>query len=624
MKKLIALLFVASLVLPLMAGKHVVRISCVGASITEGTGTTNPWSENSYPGRLGKQLGNRYHVENYGRGGCTMLRKGDCPYWNMERYAPSLQSRPDIVFIDLGGNDAKLRNRIHKADFVGDACDLVRSYQNLPTHPRVILMTAIPGFTNDSTEIWDKAIVRDINPLIIKAARELGIEVLDMHPLFVGRGELFRDGIHPNDVGAQMMAVKMADYIKKYPEKPSAGMTIDGHKPSDIMFTSYKGLVMAGYQGWFNAPGDGAGRGWHHYEGRSGFHPGSTNVDLWPEVSEYKKLYKTPFVFDDGTAAYLPSSYDSTTVDTHFAWMAKYGVDGVFMQRFVSEIRNESGMRHFTKVLDNAMISANNYNRAIGVMYDLSGMASDEDSIVIRDIRELSRRYSMMCHEANPAYIYHNGKPLVTLWGAGFNDRRRYGLDEVQRLVRALKDMGFSVMLGVPTYWRTLEDDTKPDPRLHDIIRQCDIVMPWFVGRYDEGEFDAFKPLIKEDMAWCKENGVDYAPLCYPGFSWHNMHYPATGTFSVPRNGGSFFRKQLDNALEAGAEMIYIAMFDEIDEGTAIFKCAERVPVPAPGSEFVPREKGVRPELFMEMVGETARKLRGLHPHLLQTSVKDK
>ena len=65
-------------------------------------------------------------------------------------------------------------------------------------------------------------------------------------------------------------------------------------------YNSYKGLVMAGYQGWFNTPGDGSGRGWHHYNGRNGFRPGSCSVDLWPEVSEYKKLYKTEFSFADG------------------------------------------------------------------------------------------------------------------------------------------------------------------------------------------------------------------------------------------------------------------------------------------------------------------------------------
>ena len=30
-------------------------------------------------------------------------------------------------------------------------------------------------------------------------------------------------------------------------------------------YMTYKGLVMAGYQGWFNCEGDGAGRGWTHY-----------------------------------------------------------------------------------------------------------------------------------------------------------------------------------------------------------------------------------------------------------------------------------------------------------------------------------------------------------------------
>lgn len=204
-----------------------IKIACVGASITEGYGTSD-WKTKSYPGQLEAMLGEGYKVDNFGRGGCTMLRKGDCPYWNMEKFQPSLKSNPDIVFIDLGGNDAKARNRVHMADFVKDACDLVATYQQLPTHPRVILMTAILGFTCDTTEIWDPAIVRDINPLILEAARKGKVEVLDMHPVMAPHVGMMPDGVHPNDVGAGLMAKKMADYLKQFPVKPSEEMTIDG------------------------------------------------------------------------------------------------------------------------------------------------------------------------------------------------------------------------------------------------------------------------------------------------------------------------------------------------------------------------------------------------------------
>jgi hypothetical protein len=54
-------------------------------------------------------------------------------------------------------------------------------------------------------------------------------------------------------------------------------------------FPSYKGLIMAGYQGWFNAPGDGAGMGWNHYARGGKFEPGFCKIDLWPEVGEYAK-----------------------------------------------------------------------------------------------------------------------------------------------------------------------------------------------------------------------------------------------------------------------------------------------------------------------------------------------
>ncbi len=79
-------------------------------------------------------------------------------------------------------------------------------------------------------------------------------------------------------------------------------------------YNSYRGLVMAGYQGWFSTPDDGGNRGWYHYQGKQGFKPGSTNVDLWPDVSEYEKTYESPFTYDDGTKARLFSSRDASSM----------------------------------------------------------------------------------------------------------------------------------------------------------------------------------------------------------------------------------------------------------------------------------------------------------------------
>ena len=101
-------------------------------------------------------------------------------------------------------------------------------------------------------------------------------------------------------------------------------------------YMTYKGLVMAGYQGWFNCEGDGADRGWTHYNKNGKFEDGSCTIDYWPEMDEYKVKYKTPFKFADGSSAYVFSSFDESTVDLHFKWMKEYGIDGVFMQRFFS------------------------------------------------------------------------------------------------------------------------------------------------------------------------------------------------------------------------------------------------------------------------------------------------
>ena len=379
---------------------------------------------------------------------------------------------------------------------------------------------------------------------------------------------------------------------------------------SEISYDSYEGLVMAGYQGWFNAPGDGAGRGWYHYEKRGSFAPGSCTIDLWPDVSEYEKLYPTEFVYEDGTPAPVFSAYDASTTDTHFRWMQEYGLDGVFMQRFVGEIANPSGKNHFNTVLDHAMTAANKYSRAICVMYDLSGMPAGGPRILLKDIQDVAAKHRLFDHAANPSYLYQNGKPLVTVWGVGFNDKRRYGLDEAEEIVDGLKSLGFSVMLGVPTHWRELGSDTVPDGRLHDLITKCDVVMPWFVGRYRHETYPKYHDLIRDDIAWAAEHGVAYAPLCFPGFSWDNMQRPGRPTSLIPRDGGAFFKDQLDFCIDAGARMIYIAMFDEIDEGTAIFKLARRTPVSQAGSRFVQLDEGVEPDTYLKLAGDAARKLK--------------
>ena len=81
-------------------------------------------------------------------------------------------------------------------------------------------------------------------------------------------------------------------------------------------------------------------------------------------------------------------------------------------------------------------------------MYDLSGMKPGEEGLLLKDIAEIARQYSIKDHVKNPSYLYHNGKPLVTVWGVGFNDNRRYGLKEAERIIDGLKLQGFSVMLG--------------------------------------------------------------------------------------------------------------------------------------------------------------------------------
>ncbi|WP_426330149.1 glycoside hydrolase family 71/99-like protein [Pedobacter sp. R-06] len=393
---------------------------------------------------------------------------------------------------------------------------------------------------------------------------------------------------------------------------------------TNTIFPSYKGLVMAGYQGWFRAEGDSAHQGFSHYFANEK----KVGIDMWPDVSEYPKTYETPFLMPDGKKARLFSSYDRSTVDLHFSWMKSYGVDGVFMQRFIDYARTPASREATAPVLRNALAAASENRRAIAVMYDLSGLkASGEDcSMIIEDWKFLVDQLKVTNQKGVNTYLNENGKPVVAIWGVGFPDRP-YNIRDIglKRLIDFLKNDpvygGCAVMLGVPAYWRTLEGDAISDPYLHEIIRSADIILPWTVQRFTpllHNDMDRYRDLLIADMKWSRDNGVKYVPCITPGFSWHNLstyEFPddVKPTGSIPRQGGRFYWQQISTAIRSGAEMLYVAMFDEVNEATAIFKGTDVPPVQKGDVKFIDMD-GVPSDHYLWLTGEASMMLKGIKP----------
>ncbi len=333
--------------------------------------------------------------------------------------------------------------------------------------------------------------------------------------------------------------------------------------------------------------------------------------------------FPTPFKHADGSTAYVFSSQNEKTVDRHFKWMKDHGIAGVFLQRFAHDVL-EDGHHQWellqpsnNKITKFVQKGAQAHGRAYSIMYDLSHVRKGEMPMVMDDWRELNDRFDLL---EDPNYLHENGRPLVAIWGVGFSDGREYTLDEVATLIDFLKNDpeygGCSVLLGVPTYWRTLENDAVSDPKLHDLIRSADAVLPWTVGRFGGSQtaLERGETYVTKDQAWCDANGVQYMPLAFPGFSWHNRKIeddPNVEFNAIPREDGLFLWSQAVAAQRAGADTLYIAMFDELDEGTQIFKVSNNPPVGE--SRFLTYEPHA-PDYYLRVTEAIGEMLRGDRP----------
>ncbi|MEO6243987.1 MAG: glycoside hydrolase family 71/99-like protein [Opitutaceae bacterium] len=379
------------------------------------------------------------------------------------------------------------------------------------------------------------------------------------------------------------------------------------------------GKVMCGYQGWFNAEGDGAKRGYNHWS-RAGARPAPENirVDMWPDLSEFPadERFPTDFVHADGTRAEVFSSYRRPTVLRHFQWMREHGIDGVFVQRFISSLTRGTSLAVNNTVLDHCREGARRSGRTYALMYDLSSLAPGQADRLIDDWKKILRDTRLT---SDPAYLRHHGKPLLALWGCGFksDDKPRPSLDDWRKILTFLKNDkesgGLAIMLGVPSAWRTQGHDSIADPVLLELAALADVISPWTPGRYRTPEAAAKQAtdVWTPDLAWCREHGIDFLPVAFPGFSWHNMK-PDAPLNAIPRLGGQFFWSQVTGAKRAGADMLYVAMFDEVDEGTAIFKVTNIPPV-GEGVQFATYE-GLPSDHYLKLTGLAGKVIRGELP----------
>jgi hypothetical protein len=344
---------------------------------------------------------------------------------------------------------------------------------------------------------------------------------------------------------------------------------------------------MFGYQGWQRAQGDGCNSGWFHWV-RSGSTPTGTNmtVDVFPDLTEFtaSELYSTSMHYSNGSVVGLYSTCNETTIMRHFKWMKDYQVDGAWVQRFGP--KHVGWTESTNKTLLSCKKAAETYGRVFTVMYDVSGANNSTlFNNITTDWMYLVDTFKVT---QSSRYCFHKGKPVVSVWGFGFSDRS-ITADVALKIVNWFKTDApakyqATIMVGVISSggvnWRTLAEPWA------SAIRAADIISPWFVGSFGSvNEADSWKTnRIVPDMAECKALGKEYLPVVWPGFSWSNMHAGSTPQNQIPRRGGTFFWEQVYNCISSGSTMLYNAMFDEIDEGTAMLKiCPKRSLAPNEG-----------------------------------------
>ncbi|UEG49096.1 carbohydrate-binding protein [Ferruginibacter lapsinanis] len=339
----------------------------------------------------------------------------------------------------------------------------------------------------------------------------------------------------------------------------------------DSTISAFRNKSFAGYQIWHKAGT--TNTDWIHWSygvlPAAGFLT-NENIASFPDISEYPDsvLYTTNFAnLGNGKATKLYNDADATIINRQMNWLQKAGLDGVAIQRFVGPIGKTITITP-TSHLSNVKNACEATGRLFYICYDLNGT----DASIVQRIRMdwVYEIEQMRALTTSPNYATVNGKPVVEIWGVGYD----IGATKQQciDMIHFLQSRGCYVIGGVPRGWRTNSEGALPD--FTEVYNTLDAISPWTVGVYNDinGANNYLSEKMIADKSYCDQNGKDYLPVVFPGSgNWLS----ANGSFSqTDRAGGNLLWQQVLNAKSIGLTSVYYAMLDEFEESTNLINGA--------------------------------------------------
>ena len=213
--------------------KKVVKVACVGDSITYGATSTN--DQQNYPNYLQEMLGLDYHVLNAGISGYSIVSTDQYAYKKSNEFSQAISFLPDVVLFALGTNDANPTPNQPYKDWENEANDRANRFdqstnelldafiaENNDVQIIMLLPTSLFKVGDDgwNAEAWNANLTKHVIPRLKRIAEERSLMTVDLYSWSLENKNIFVDGLHPQNATYKPFARFIYDSVKNDIKKP--------------------------------------------------------------------------------------------------------------------------------------------------------------------------------------------------------------------------------------------------------------------------------------------------------------------------------------------------------------------------------------------------------------------